>query len=84
MVSEKRKDGIVPSSSGIQAICWLLLLRIVCGMPTAALRMPGPSFSGWPKPILKPQSTHTTSTRENPVKAISIVLTAHFLWTIPP
>ena len=46
--------------------------------------MPGPSLSGSPKPILKPHSTHTTSTSEKPVNAISMVLTAHFFWTIPP
>ena len=46
--------------------------------------MPGPSFIGSPKPILKPHSTQTTKTRENPVKAINIVLTAHFFWTRPP
>jgi len=46
--------------------------------------MPGPSFNGSPKPILNPHSIHTNSTSEKPVKAISIVLTAHFFWTRPP
>ncbi len=53
------------------------------GLPTADSRIPGPSFSGSPNPILKPHSTHTTNTSEKPVKAINIVLTAHFFWTIP-
>src|SRR6478736_687042 len=53
------------------------------GLPTKDPRMPGPSFTGSPKPILKPHSTHTTKTKENPVKAINIVLTAHFFWTMP-
>ena len=40
--------------------------------------MPGPSFIGSPKLNLKPHNTHTTSTSEKPVKAMSIVFTAHF------
>ena len=63
----------------------LLVPRIVWGIPTTDLRtgMPLKSLTGSPKPILKPHSTHTTSTSENPVKAMSMVLTAHFFWTSP-
>ena len=57
---------------------------MVPGIPTKLLRMPGPSFSGLPNPILNTHSTHTISTSENPVKAMSIVLTAHLRCTIPP
>ena len=84
MLSENRNLGIAPSSSGMIACCWLPVPRMLRGLPTAACKMPGPSLSGSPKPILKPHSTHTTSTRENPVKAINMVLTAHFFWTMPP
>ncbi len=50
----------------------------VSGLPTKD------EIHGVPKPILNAHSTHTMSVRQNAVKTISIVLTAHLRWTIPP
>src|SRR5260370_10999335 len=43
-----------------------------------------PPIHGDPNPILKAHRTHTISVRQNALKTIIIVLTAHLRWTIPP
>jgi hypothetical protein len=75
----KRNFGIAPSSRGMCA--WPCSPRWPItepGIPTNAPRMPGPSLSGLPKPILYTHSTQASSTSENPENAISMVFTAHF------
>jgi hypothetical protein len=41
-------------------------------------------IQGFPNPMLNAHNTQTTSTSENALKAMSIVLTPHFFCTRPP
>jgi hypothetical protein len=73
--------GIRPAPLTLGMCAWPCSLNEPMTGPGRPRNVP---IHAWPKPILKTHRTHTMRTRQNPLNAMIMVLTAHLRCTRPP